>query len=351
MPGELAMTRNNTPSALILLCTLTLTGLRPVFAAPLNFYFDTAIPTIPAGTPAVAPSAPQQPPQGVYGTDVTAEYQTALAAADTVLTEELVKELKEYKVLFVPGLFSNVDKTKLPLVGIFCSSKTKPRYEEHMALLKSLGVDFERLELQTESSIQVNAVGITAAIRASKKPVIIIGSSKAGLDVLEALLTDKALVNKVRGVLMLQVPFMGTPVADKVVSNTKVGRFLNRILTKLGGSLDSLLNLTTAEREIYMRQNSAAIEQLAATTPFISVATWMDPAPKGTRDTGLKMLRNFMLKRGLVNDGLVPLDSAVMPGAAYIKIPGADHGATAQPTKLSFDRVKFTKAALAMLLS
>ncbi|HNW44597.1 MAG TPA: hypothetical protein PKI19_08835 [Elusimicrobiales bacterium] len=342
------MTIKTKTSYLVFASALLLTGLRAAFAAPENVTFDGIAPAVPAGVAAVTAPAPAA---RLRGGDATAEYQAALAGADAALTPELVNELRKYKVLLVPGLFSNVDKTKLPVVGIFCSPEAKPRYQEHMALLKSLGVEVEQLKLQTESSIQTNAPGIAAAIKASSKPVILMGSSKAGLDTLEALVSEKALLAKVRGVVMLQVPFYGTPVADAIVAKKKVGTVLAKILNRLGGSLDSLRNLTMKDREIYMRENSAAIAEVAATVPVISVATWADPVEKGERDTGLKPLRNYMLKRGLKNDGLVPVDSAVMPGSDVIKIAGADHGATAQPTKLKFDRVAFTKAVLIMMLA
>lgn len=346
----LSMTPTTKVSRLIFICTLSLTGLGPVFAAPLSISFDGNAPSAPAAFEAVTESAPVQPAR-ISGSDVTAEYLTAFAGADAAFKSRIADDLKEYKILLVPGLFSNIDKTRLPLVGRFCSPDAKPRFEEQMAMLKEMGIEFERLEMKSESSIQVDAAIVSAAIKASAKPVIIFGSSKAGLDVLEALVAEKALLAKVRGVIMLQAPFLGTPVVDGLMSPRPADRLISNLLLDLGGSRQSLLDLTVSDREIYMRDNAGAIAGITAAVPVLSVATWMDPAEKG-EDTSLKLLRNIMLKRGMKNDGLVPVDSAILPGSDYIMLAGVDHGAATSPTKkIAFDRVNFTKAVLAMILS
>ena len=333
----------------ILFSALLLAVCGPVFAGTEIASFDgsvhTAGPVAPVPPPAVDSSRKS------LGLDATAEYYAAFNDAAAVSRTKLAVELKRYKVLFIPGLFSNVDKSKLPLVGIFCSSTTKPRYEEHMALLKELGVDHERLALQTESSVEENGARIAQVIKASDKPVILMGSSKAGLDMLAGLIGDPAAQRKVRGVIMLQAPFFGTPVANALIDEGSDDSFLGKILRSLGGSIDCLVDLTTWRTKKYMADNAGAIALFTGAVPVISVATWVDKAPKGQQDTGMKAMRNFMLRKGLKNDGLVPVDSAILPGSDYVKLSGADHGATAQPTKLDFDRVGMTKAVLTMIMA
>jgi hypothetical protein len=140
-------------------------------------------------------------------------------------------------------------------------------------------------------------------------------------------------------------------VADYVIKNRGLDTLMTRFLLRMGGSIDSMVNLTTADRKAYMAANAAAISSIIKTVPIISVATWIDP--DGDKpDTKLKPLRNAMLKLGLKNDGLVPVDRAILPGTDYIKIPGLDHGATIKQTKnIAFDRARFAKAVFSMLLS
>lgn len=305
------------------------------------------------GTAVAAPrlDAPAQPEAPARGRDVTEEFLAASARPGADAKAGLGERLRGYKVLLVPGLFSNVDKSRLPVAGIFFSSSTKPRYEEHMAVLRELGVEHERLALQTESSVRVNGAEIARHIRASDNPVILLASSKAGLDVLAGLLASPELHRKVRGVAMLQAPFYGTPIADAIIDEGREDSLLGRILGSLGGSIDCLNDLTTEKTGRYMERNASAIVRLTAAVPVISVATWVDKPPKGEQDTGLKLLRNYLLKRGYTNDGLVPVESALLPGSDFVKLPGADHGATAQPTKLAFDRAAMTRALLEMLLA
>ena len=303
-------------------------------------------------TPSVVEPLPAAPaaPVGIVGTDVTAEYDAAFERAGTA-DAEAEKRLKAYKFILVPGLFSNLDKSKLPLAKKHPAEKPKPHFAEQIAWLKSFGAEYEMLSMKSESSVQVNAEIVSAAIKASDKPVMIVASSKGGLDTLEALVEEKELTPKVRGIVMCQIPFLGTPVADYVIRNRGLDTLLTRFLLHMGGSIDSMVNLTSADRKAYMAANSAAITAIIGAVPIISVATWKDPDGDNP-DTKLKPLRNAMLKQGLKNDGLVPVASAILPGTDYIKLPGLDHGATIKLTKnISFDRARFAKAVFSMLLS
>jgi hypothetical protein len=85
---------------------------------------------------------------------------------------------------------------------------------------------------------------------------------------------------------------------------------------------------------------------------MISFASWKDEEHNKI-DTLLELPRDYMLSRGLNNDGLVPVESAVLPGSDYIKLRGVDHivPVMAADTVLKFDRRRFTKTLLLMILS
>ncbi len=57
--------------------------------------------------------------------------------------------------------------------------------------------------------------------------------------------------------------------------------------------------------------------------PTIVLATYLD----GSRTPALHMAPSYrwMDDNGIANDGLVPLNSALLPGARYIVLPGLDH--------------------------
>ena len=89
----------------------------------------------------------------------------------------------------------------------------------------------------------------------------------------------------------------------------------------------------------------------SAAVPVIAVATLKDPVD-GKWDTNMKPFRDAMYERGTRNDGLVPVDSAVLPGAAIVRLEGLDHGVTIRASKtIPLDRVKFSKALLLTLFA
>ncbi|MFB3102862.1 MAG: hypothetical protein ACE1ZV_06315, partial [Alphaproteobacteria bacterium] len=62
----------------------------------------------------------------------------------------------------------------------------------------------------------------------------------------------------------------------------------------------------------------------------------------------------WMKQQGWENDGLVPLDSAILPGARYIIVPGLDHTDTVAKKSIlgnPIDRVLLWKTLLYLALS
>ncbi|MCX5784162.1 MAG: hypothetical protein NTX59_00580 [Elusimicrobia bacterium] len=283
------------------------------------------------------------------GTEVTDKYNNFFENADKRFDAAAVKKLKNYKVIFVPGFLSDVDPSQLPIPGM--ALKPSQPFEEQMNWLKASGVDYERLSMTSESSVKANSSIVSAAIRASSRPVIIIGHSKGGLDTLEALISDRHLLGKVKGFVSLQSPFFGSPVADYVSSNNHLNNLAASLLLTLGGNKDSMVNLTCADRKPYMAANAAAIAEITAAIPVIAVATWKDSVP-GQIDTTLEPTRDFLLLQGIRSDGVVPVDSALLPGANLIKLSGLDHNVTVSPSRyINCDRVKFIKALLMTLFN
>ncbi len=305
---------------------------------------------------AEAPAAPQaalipaQPaPVTISSREVTGVYQNFFQSADAQFDAAAADRLRAYTVLLVPGFLSDVNPSQFHLS--FLSPVSDGYFEDQMKWLKELGVEHQRLVLQSESSVQTNAAVISAAIKASDKPVLIIGHSKGGLDTLEALRADKTLLAKVRGVITLQSPFYGSPVAEYVNSHSILSDQAIKLLLKMGGTKESMVNLSETDRKKYMADNAAGIAEITAAIPVISVATFKNPVHHQW-DTNLKFFRDAMLDHGIVNDGLVPVDSAALPGADLVKLEGLDHSVTVRVSKnIPLDRTKFTKALLLTLFS
>ncbi len=327
----------------LLLCSLLTAA--PSFA----FGRQTALDGLKVMVRTAPVAAPPPAFSNASGREVTDEYKEFFKDADTRFDAAAVEKLQKYRIIFVPGFLSDVDPSQLPIPGL--ALKPPQHFEEQMDWLKVSGVEHERLNMTSESSVRENSAIVSAAIRTSSRPVILIGHSKGGLDALEALISDRSLLEKVRGFVTLQSPFFGSPVADYVTSNTNLYDLASGLLLAMGGNKDSMINLTCADRKPYMADNAGAIAEITAAIPVISVATWKDSV-HGQVDTALEPVRDLLLVQGIRSDGVVPVDSVLLPGADLIKLPGLDHGATVSPSRyIKFDRVRFFKALLLTLFN
>ena len=299
--------------------------------------------------PETAGAAPAPAAVNPRGNDVTAAYKSFYGNADTAFDAASAVRLNDFKVLLVPGFLSDVKPGQFHIPFLHPASDTC--FVEQMDWLRSMGIAYERLNMKSESSVQINGAIIAAAIKASEKPVIIIAHSKGGLDTLEALRADRSLLTKVRGVITLQSPFFGTPLADYVNTNSFLRNYAGRLLLKMGGNKESMLNLTEKDRKQYMAANAEAIAGITSAVPVVSVAAFKDPVD-GKWDTNLKPLRDKMFENGIHSDGIVPEESAVLPGADIVRLEGFDHSVTVRPSnRIALDRVRFTKALLLTLFA
>lgn len=334
---------NRTLAVTLALASFTLRAYAAENAASLNQLTSEA----PAA--AVTAPLPVQPAPAAVTREVTAQYKAFYDSAEARFDGEATAKLNDYKVILVPGFLSDVDPNQFHLS--FMAPPAKRYFEDQIAMLKSLGITHERLVLKSQSSVQVNAVIISAAIKASDKPVILIGHSKGGLDILETLRADRSLLAKVRGVITLQSPFYGSPVAEYVNTHSLLTDQAVSLLLSMGGNKESMENLTVTGRKQYMADNAAAIAEITAAVPVISLTTFKDPVHHKW-DTNMKPFRDEMYEHGIQSDGLVPVDSAILPGADFVKLDGLDHGVTIRPSKtIELDRVRFTKALLLTLFA
>jgi hypothetical protein len=246
-----------------------------------------------------------------------------------------INALRRYQVLLVPGYLSDLNPD---------------HFADHMRWLASIGVEHKKLAIRSGHSVDINSAVIVAAIRASAKPVILIAHSKGAVDTLDALLTEPSLRSKVAGWISLQGPYFGSPVADKLLDGTLLNPlFAAVILGFFGGTRDSALGLTTAASQAYYRARTPAIGQLLRDVPAVAFASIIESAPGANANTVLYIPHEMLARDGIRNDGLVPLDSAVLPGMDFIKVSNVDHIAPVTSAQQPFDRVRMTKALLLAL--
>ncbi|MFA6435201.1 MAG: hypothetical protein WCW52_10945 [Elusimicrobiales bacterium] len=315
------------------------------------------------------------------GRNVTAEYYS-VSSAVAVEGAELGGFDRErflgYRILVVPGFMTDtvVDpglrymngrisapgaslrarsvKSRVAADKLVKSVMAFAYFEEQVNWLRANGLDAGIAHIESESGIARNAALIAVEIERSPKPVIILGHSKGGLDSLEALIGRPDLRGKVRGFISIQSPYYGTPIADYVLlGRHSLAPVSAAILTLMGGSLRSVQDMSVRHRRDYQYKNAAEIARITSAIPTISFGAWKDEE-KGVRDTWLKPTRDIMLKwnggRGIKNDGLVPVDSEMLPGADQIEVEGLDHLAPViNVGRPEMNRVNFIKTLLTML--
>jgi hypothetical protein len=258
----------------------------------------------------------------------------------------VLDELRGYRVVVVPSYLSGllIDASEYRLADYFRSQ---------VDALKADGIQAEIAPVDTEESVAENGRRLTAFVATSTRPVCFISHSKGGLDTLEFLLrAEPEYRRQVACWVALQAPFAGSPIADLVVNEDWTRGITEPALRALGGSGQSLDDLTVAARREYMNKYTQYVESIGKSIPMIVLSTHLD----NSRSPSLHFApsHRWMKTQGLKNDGLVPLNSALLPGARYVLLPGLDHTDTVARKPLlgnPVDRVLLWKALLYLALS
>jgi triacylglycerol lipase len=79
--------------------------------------------------------------------------------------------------------------------------------------LKNSGLHAKIISVDTQATTLSNAKRIRDAVLKVGKPVVLIGHSKGGIDSAAALSIYPDLRTKVRGLICMQSPFAGSPIA------------------------------------------------------------------------------------------------------------------------------------------
>jgi len=267
-------------------------------------------------------------------------------------TSALIETLSDYELIFVPGFLSDAVIDLGDFGGTRQMTKLGQYFDEQLDWLKAMGVEARRLEIESEESVAFNSQIIANAIRSSNKSqVILVSHSKGSIDSLETLLKVPSLRHKVHAWLSIQGAFGGSPVAEDILNDKPLSAFAEELLHRLGGTHQALADLGTTLRAEYLIENGAYIKELLAETPVLSFTSYKEDTPGW--DTLLELSRDYLLNDyGLDNDGLVAWNDAVLQGSDYIKVEGVDHAVPVMYcTFIQYDRIRFLKSALALLLN
>jgi hypothetical protein len=212
------------------------------------------------------------------------------------------------------------------------------------------GAEPSVVKLRTAEPVAANAVRLRDALLADPRPALIVAHSKGGLEALAALL-DPAAQARCVGFLAMQSPFLGSPVADALVAMKPLEAAAGGLARVLRiGTEQGVRDLTTAARRAWMEHHAVEVAAVLAALPVACLATEVSEGSARGRERLHLAAARWMDKRGHgPNDGLVPVASALIPGARQVVLPGS-HIATVS-SGAGRDPVAMLKAGLAALFS
>lgn len=288
-----------------------------------------------------------------HARDETARLQELLGEGkfDATRTEAAFKRvahrIRASRILFVPAVLSGIalKASRLRLV----------EYLTHQVRqLRDEGFDADIAQIDTGASVEHNGARLAEIIVAHHRPTWVVTHSKGGLDFLHMLVGHPEARRFIDGWISFQAPFMGSPIADAASGSTRARKISGAALKVLGADMAAIEDLCTDRRTRYMDEHAARIARLADEMTIICVATVsgssrLKPSLAPDWPTG-----RWMDGLGLKNDGLVPVNSAVLPGARHVMLESLGHGEVATRHILSnrkFEQVDLLKALFAVTLS
>jgi len=227
--------------------------------------------------------------------------------------EELVEIEKGCIIVLVPGLFTN----KYPgYMHPVISYLTFHKYFFVKAVVDTSGSVLNNAETLRKLIMECDP---TSPING--RQIIWLGHSKGGVDLTAALSLYPELRERTRGVICLQAPYAGTPVADLITSNSTYG-FVKKGFSALAIDPMSLEDLTHDARAAFLEKHREPV--LAHLFPILCVAT-----DTGTARSPMRPLVRYLKKTyGVISDGMVAENDALVPGGYAVYIEQLDHGAT-----------------------
>lgn len=241
----------------------------------------------------------------------------------TDVERRIAEALRGRRVLIAYGLFGEVIAAFRP-VGIDYMG-TQAEW-----LRSALGADVSVVRLPTASAVADNAERLGAELRREDRPAIVIAHSKGGLEALAALVSPE-MDGRCVALLAMQSPFYGSQVADGLLASRALHRAADHALraVKLGSGV-GLHDLTTTSRIAWMQAHEAEVARLVRRIPVVCCAARSDRGAVGPERRYMPLF-DWMVRRGAgPNDGLVSVESALLPGAHHIVVPGTHRSAVSK---------------------
>lgn len=254
--------------------------------------------------------------------------------------------LRASHILFVPAVLSGIalKASRLRLV----------EYLTHQVRqLRDEGFEASIADIDTGATVARNGERLAEIVAARHCPTWIVTHSKGGLDTLQALVAYPETRRYVDGWIAFQAPFHGSPIADVAAGTKRARRISGAALKVLGADLEAIGDIGTDGRARYMDENALAIEQVLRDVPTMCVGTVSGSSAGSASLMPDWPTGRWMASLGLKNDGLVPVNSTILPGSRFVKLEGLAHGQVATNHVLTgrkVEHVDLLKVLFALML-
>ena len=229
-------------------------------------------------------------------------------ARPSLLVSSQRDQLRGFRVILIPGLFSSVFR-RLPLVPDY--------FADYRRWLGSAGIEHEQLVVRSQAAPRRNRARIHRAVRRASKPVILIGHSYGGLYALSTLLHHPELADKVAGFISIQAPVGGAGLAQVIKDHPALSPVAGAGMRLLGGSAMGLASLSIDHRGAHIKKWWWALQELSCRIPMLFVATRSSTSP----------VQHLFGLVGFSSDGVVGTERQYLKlrCGRYAIVPGWSH--------------------------
>lgn len=287
--------------------------------------------------------------------------------ANRPLSPEQIQELKEVDFYLVPGIISESFIRGDRRAVLDFSILTREYFSSQLKILKKRGLKVKRLSASS-FSVDETKENIRLALsdsRASGRKTFFITHSLGGIALLEELV-ETGHEDELSGIIFIQTPFHGAPVADVYLSYPyQIDKWLNPVLPFFHTSVETLQKLSMKNRIEYMEKEEERIKSLLEKIPVMTVAgltnnyrTVFKPSVDLIEFGCVKTFFNKCLTKKLYDgpydqsDGMVPVESSKLLDSDFVVLAGADHGETVVNVPFrTFSKKRLTEALLKVFLS
>lgn len=298
-----------------------------------------------------------------HAADLSSEYQLNYGQS---LSQEERNKLVDTEIVFIPGIASETFVWSDPRSVLDLSIIFKNAFSSQLKHYNQLEISTRRLwasSYSVQETIDEIAETMTK-LRIKKKKALFITHSLGGLALLDYLI-EQDNFKDIKGVLFLQSPFYGSPIASIYFQNPYFARtVMGPVLPWMNASEDSIQYLTLESRLKRMADKEEKIRHVISSIPILTMSgTTLNykslmAASANIMGYGCPTFISGKCRSRKIfegpysnSDGMVPLESSKLPMADYVIVDGVDHGETLQamPYK-TVNRVKFTDALMKILL-